>query len=142
MVIIKATKHSETGAMPSEELFTAMGKFNEELIAAGVMQAGDGLKPSMHGKRVLFSGDKQEVVDGPFPVTDKLVAGFWIWKVASMDEALEWMKRCPHPMPGEDAEVELRPFFEMEDFGEELTPALREQEVRLQAELEKQQQGA
>ncbi|WP_078814370.1 YciI family protein [Prosthecobacter debontii] len=139
MIIIKATKLSESGAMPSEEMFAAMGKFNEALIAAGVMQAGDGLKPSKHGKRVLFVGDKQEVVDGPFPVAEKLVAGFWIWKVGSMDEALEWMKRCPHPMPGEDAEVELRPFYEMEDFGEELTPELREQEIRLQSELARQQ---
>lgn len=142
MVIIKATKNSETGTMPSEELLTAMGKFNEDLIAAGVMQAGDGLKPSKEGKRIQLSAGKRTVIDGPFAETKELIAGFWIWKVKSMEEALEWMSRCPDPMPGEDSEVELRPIFEMEDFGEEMTPKLREQEDRLRAELERQQQGA
>lgn len=139
MVIIKATKNSEAGVMPGEELLTAMGKFNEELVAAGVMLAGDGLHPSQKGKRVKFSGGKQVVIDGPFAETKELIAGYWIWKVKSMEEALEWMKRCPDPMPGEESEVELRPLFEMEDFGEELTPELREQEDRLRTELERQQ---
>lgn len=142
MVIIKATKNSETGTMPSEELLTAMGKFNEDLIAAGVMQAGDGLKPSKEGKRIKLSAGTRTVIDGPFAETKELIAGFWIWKVKSMEEALEWMSRCPDPMPGEDSEVELRPIFDMEDFGEEMTPKLREQEDRLRAELERQQQGA
>ena len=139
MVIIKATKNSEAGVMPGEELLTAMGKFNEELVAAGVMLAGDGLHPSRKGKRVKFSAGKQVVIDGPFAETKELIAGYWIWKVKSMEEALEWMKRCPDPMPGEESEVELRPLFEMEDFGEELTPELREQEDRLRTELERQQ---
>ncbi|MES2735584.1 MAG: YciI family protein [Verrucomicrobiota bacterium] len=139
MVIIKATKNSEAGVMPSEELLTAMGKFNEELMAAGVMLTGDGLHPSRKGKRVKFSTGKQVVIDGPFAETKELIAGYWIWKVKSMDEALEWMKRCPDPMPGEESEVELRPLFEMEDFGEELTPELREQEDRIRTELERQQ---
>ncbi|MBB5037237.1 hypothetical protein HNQ64_001479 [Prosthecobacter dejongeii] len=139
MVIIKATKNSEAGVMPSEELLTAMGKFNEELVAAGVMLAGDGLHPSHKGKRVRFSGGQRTIMDGPFAETKELIAGYWIWQVKSMDEALEWMKRCPDPMPGEESEVELRPLFEMEDFGEELTPELREQEDRLRTELERQQ---
>lgn len=139
MVIIKATKNSEAGVMPGEELLTAMGKFNEELVAAGLMLAGDGLHPSQKGKRVKFSGGKRTIIDGPFAETKELIAGYWIWKVKSMEEALEWMKRCPDPMPGEESEVELRPLFEMEDFGEELTPELREQEDRLRTELERQQ---
>lgn len=139
MVIIKATKNSEAGVMPGEELLTAMGKFNEELVAAGVMLAGDGLHPSSKGKRVKFSGGSQVITDGPFAETKELIAGYWIWQVKSMEEALEWMKRCPDPMPGEESEVELRPLFEMEDFGEELTPDLREQEDRLRTELERQQ---
>lgn len=139
MVIIKATKNSEAGVMPGEALLTAMGKFNEELVAAGVMLAGDGLHPSRMGKRVKFSGGSQVITDGPFAETKELIAGYWIWQVKSMDEALEWMKRCPDPMPGEESEVELRPLFEMEDFGEELTPELREQEDRLRTELERQQ---
>lgn len=138
MVIIKATKNSEAGVMPGEELLTAMGKFNEELVAAGVMLAGDGLHPSRKGKRVRFSGGQRAIIDGPFAETKELIAGYWIWKVKSMEEALEWMKRCPDPMPGEESEVELRPLFEMEDFGEELTPELREQEDRLRTELERQ----
>ena len=139
MVIIKATKNSEAGVMPGEELLTAMGKFNEELVAAGVMLAGDGLHPSSKGKRVKFSSGSQVITDGPFAETKELIAGYWIWQVKSMEEALEWMKRCPDPMPGEESEVELRPLFDMEDFGEELTPELREQEDRLRTELERQQ---
>ena len=139
MVIIKATKNSEAGVMPGEELLTAMGKFNEELVAAGVMLAGDGLHPSSKGKRVKFSSGSQVITDGPFAETKELIAGYWIWQVKSMEEALEWMKRCPDPMPGEESEVELRPLFEMEDFGEELTLELREQEDRLRTELERQQ---
>lgn len=137
MVIIKATKNSEAGNMPSEELLTAMGKYNEELVAAGIMVAGDGLRPTSKGKRVRFSGGQKTVIDGPFPNTGELIAGFWIWNVQSMEEALEWISRCPDPMPGEDSEIELRSFYEMEDFGEEMTPELREQEQRLQAEVER-----
>ncbi len=139
MVIVKATKNSEAGVMPSEQLLTEMGKFNEELVKAGIMQAGDGLHPSSKGKRVRFSGGKKTVVDGPFAETKELIAGFWMWKVKSMEEALEWARRCPDPMPGEDAELELRPVFESEDFGAEFTPELREQEDRLRAEMERQQ---
>ena len=138
MVILKATKNSEAGVMPSEELLTQMGRFNEELVKAGVMLAGEGLHPSARGKRVRFIGNKQEVVDGPFPVSAGLMAGFWIWKVASMEEAVQWVKRCPAPMPGEDAEIELRPVFETEDFGSELTPELRAQEDRLREQVKKQ----
>jgi len=117
MVIVKATKNSEAGVLPSPELLAAMGAFNEELTKAGLMLAGDGLHPSKKGKRLRFSGGQKTVVDGPFPHTEELVAGFWIWKVKSMDEALAWAKRCPHPMPGEEACLEIRPLFEMEDFG-------------------------
>lgn len=140
MILIKATKTSESGAMPSEEMFTAMGKFNEELIQASVMQAGDGLQPTKRGKRVRFSGGKAAtVVDGPFAPTTEQLAGFWIWQVKSMDEALAWVRRCPDPMPGEQAEIEIRPIYEAEDFDAEFTPALRAQEDRLRAELERQQ---
>lgn len=142
MVIVKATKNSEAGVMPSEELFAAMGKFNEELVKAGVMLAGDGLKPSKFGKRIRFSGGQKTVIDGPFTETKELVAGFWIWQVRSMEEAIEWARRCPDPMPGEDSELEIRPIFEAEDFGEEFTPELRAQEERLRAELEQKQRGA
>jgi hypothetical protein len=135
MVIIKATKNSEAGVMPSEELLTAMGKYNEALVKAGVMLAGDGLKPSSEGKRVQFSGGKRTVVDGPFAETKELIAGYWIWQVKSLDEALEWARRCPAPMPGEGSELELRPVFELEDFGNEMTPELRAQEDRLRVEL-------
>jgi hypothetical protein len=138
MVIVKASNDSEKGVMPSEKLLTAMGKYNEELVKAGIMLAGDGLHPSSKGKRVRFSDGKKSVYDGPFAETKELVAGFWIWQVKSMDEALEWAKRCPNPMPGEVAELELRPLFETEDFGSELTPELREQEQRLRAQVEKQ----
>jgi hypothetical protein len=136
MVIIKATKESEAGVMPSTELLSAMGKYNEELVKAGIMLAGDGLKPSSQGKRVRFSGKKRTVVDGPFTETKELIAGFWIWQVRSMEEAVEWLKRCPNPMPGE-SEVEIRPFFEASDFGENFTPELREQEERLREEVER-----
>ena len=139
MVIVKATKNSEAGVMPSEELLTAMGQFNEELVKARVMLAGDGLHPSSKGKRVRFSGGKKSVIDGPFAATNELVAGFWIWQVKSMEEAVEWVRRCPDPMPGEDAEIEIRPFFEAEDFGAEFTPELRAQEERLREQIERQQ---
>ncbi len=118
MVIIKATKNSEAGVMPSEKLLSDMGKFNEELVKAGVMLAGDGLHPSSKGKRVRFSGGKKTVVDGPFAETKELIAGFWIWQVKSMDEALDWVRRCPDPMPGEESVLEIRPLYEMEDFAQ------------------------
>jgi hypothetical protein len=138
MVIVKATKDSEAGVMPSTKLLEDMGKFNEQLVKAGIMLAGDGLKPSSKGKRVKFSGDKRSVVDGPFAETKELIAGFWIWQVRSMEEAVEWVRRCPNPMEGE-SEIEIRPVFEAEDFGESFTPELREQEERLAAELKRQQ---
>jgi hypothetical protein len=134
MVIIKANKDSEAGVMPSEKLLADMGNFNEELVKAGVMLAGDGLHPSSKGARVRFKGDKRTVTEGPFAETKELVAGFWIWKVNSMDEAIEWVKRCPNPT-GDEAEVEIRPIFEAEDFGAEFTPELRAQEERLRAQL-------
>ena len=136
MVIIKATKSSEAGVLPSEELLAAMGKYNEELVKAGVMLAGEGLQPSSKGARVRFAGDKRTVIDGPFAETKELVAGFWLWKCASLQEAIEWVKRCPNPMPGEEAEIEIRRVFEAEDFGAEFTPELRAQEERLRAQLE------
>jgi hypothetical protein len=137
MVIVKATKNSEAGVMPSEADFAAMGKFNEELVKAGIMLDGDGLQPSSKGKRIEFSGGKRTVVDGPFTETKELVAGYWIWQVRSIDEAVEWARRCPDPMPGEDAVLEIRPFYEAEDFGAEFTPELRAQEERLRQELER-----
>lgn len=130
MVMVKATRDSEAGVMPSEKLLADMGNFNEQLVKAGIMLAGEGLHPSVKGKRVRFDGDKRTVVDGPFAETKELVAGFWIWKVKSMEEALQWVKRCPNPMPG-PSEIEIRPVFEMEDFGAEFTPELREQEKRV-----------
>ena len=136
MVIVKATKESEEGQMPSTELLTAMGNFNEELVKAGVMLAGEGLHPSSKGKRVRFSGKQRTVVDGPFAETKELVAGYWLWNVKSMDEAVEWVRRCPNPMES-DSEIEIRRVFEAEDFGAELTPDLRAQEERLRAEAEK-----
>jgi hypothetical protein len=139
MVMVKATKNSEAGALPSEKLLAEMGKFNEELVKAGIMLAGEGLHPSRRGKRVRFSGGKKTVIDGPFTETKELVAGFWMWQVKSMDEALEWVRRCPDPMPGEESEIEIRPVFEAEDFGQELTPELRAQEERLRAEIDRQQ---
>jgi hypothetical protein len=138
MVIVKATKNSEAGVMPGEDLLAAMGKYNEELVKAGIMLAGDGLHPSVKGKRVRFSGNTRTVVDGPFTETKELIAGYWIWQVRSMEEAVEWVRRCPDPMPGEDAELEVRPVFEAEDFGQELTPELRAQEERLRLEIERQ----
>lgn len=129
IVMVKATPDSEAGQMPSQEMLEAMGKYNEELIRAGIMLAGEGLHPSAKGKRVRFSGAERTVIDGPFTETKELVAGFWIWQVKSMAEAVEWLKRCPNPMPGE-SEIEIRPIFELEDFGPELTPELREQEAR------------
>jgi hypothetical protein len=133
MAMVKATKESEAGVMPNEKLLTDMGNFNEQLVKAGVMLAGEGLHPSSKGKRVKFSGDKRTVVDGPFTETKELVAGYWLWQVRSMDEAVEWVKRCPNPMEGE-SEIEIRQVFEAEDFGDEFTPELREQEERLRAE--------
>jgi hypothetical protein len=139
MVMVKATKNSEAGLMPSEKLLVDMGRFNEELVKAGIMLAGDGLKPSSTGKRLrLSAGGKRTVVDGPFSETKELVAGYWIWQVKSMDEALEWARRCPDPMPGEDAELEIRPVFEVEDFGEAFTPELRERTDRLVQDLARQ----
>ena len=133
MVIVKATKESEAGALPDTKLLTEMGRYNEELVKAGVMQAGEGLHPSSKGKRVLFSGEQRTVFDGPFAETKELIAGYWLWKVKSMDEAVEWVKRCPNPMPGEST-IEIRQIFDAEDFGEALTPELREQEERLRAQ--------
>ena len=138
MVLIKADKDSEEGVMPDEKLLAAMGNYNEELVKAGIMQAGEGLHPSKKGKRVRFAGEKRTVIDGPFAEAKELIAGFWIWKVKSMDEALEWVKRMPNPMNME-TEVEVRPVFEAEDFGAELTPELRAQEDRLRAAVEAQQ---
>ena len=135
MVMVKATSDSEAGRMPRTELLAAMGKFNEELVKAGVMLAGEGLHPSAKGKRVRFSGSRRTVLDGPFAETRELVAGFWLWRVKSMEEAVEWVRRCPNPMDG-DSEIEIRPVFEAEDFGAELTPELRAQEDRLRAEVE------
>ena len=140
MVMVKATKDSEAGVMPTEQLLTEMGKYNEQLVEAGIMLAGEGLHPSSKGARVRFSGARRSVVDGPFSETKELVAGFWIWRVKSMDEAIEWAKRCPNPMPG-DSELEIRPVFEAEDFGEEFTSELREQEKRVWAKAEKLAKG-
>lgn len=141
MVIVKATKNSEAGVMPSENMLAEMGRYNEELVKAGIMLAGDGLHPSVKGKRIQFSGGKRNVVDGPFAETKELIAGYWIWQVRSMDEAVEWARRCPDPMPGEESELELRPIFEAEDFGAEFTPELRAKEEALRAELERQQKA-
>ena len=133
MILIKADKNSESGAMPDERLLTEMGKFNDELVKAGIMLAGEGLHPSSKGARVKFSGSKRTVIDGPFTETKELIAGFWLWQVKSRDEAIEWVKRCPNPMPGTETEVEIRQVFETEDFGDALTPELRAQEERLRA---------
>jgi len=141
MVMVKATKNSEAGILPDEKLLTAMGAFNEALVEAGVMRAGEGLQPSSKGVRLQVGGGERRVVDGPFAETKELVAGFWIWQVASMDEAIAWAKRCPDPMPGEESELEIRPLFEMDDLGEEFTPELREREERLRAEIERKQKG-
>ena len=134
MVMVKATKDSEAGVMPDEKLLTEMGKFNEQLVKAGVMLAGEGLHPSSKGARVRFSGAKRTVIDGPFAETKELVAGFWMWQVKSKEEAIEWVKRCPNPMAGE-SEIEIRQVFEAEDFGAEFTPELKEQEERLRKQM-------
>jgi hypothetical protein len=136
MVMVKATKESEAGEMPGTELLAAMGSFNEELVKAGVMLAGEGLHPSSKGKRVRFSGKDRTVIDGPFAETKELVAGYWLWQVKSMEEAVEWVRRCPNPMAGE-SEIEIRRVFEADDFGAEFTPELRAQEERLRAEAER-----
>jgi hypothetical protein len=130
MIIIKASQDSEAGIMPGTELLSAMGNYNEELAKAGILLAGEGLQPSSKGARVRFSGDKPTVFDGPFAETKELIAGFWLWQVKSKEEAIEWVKRCPNPMPGTEAEIEIRQVFELEDFGAQLTPELREQEER------------
>jgi hypothetical protein len=139
MVIVKATKNSEAGVLPDAKLLTAMGAYNEELVKAGVMLAGEGLHPSSRGKRVKFAGGKKTVIDGPFAETKELIAGFWLWNVQSMDEALEWLKRCPDPMPGEESVIEVRPVFEAEDFGQEFTPELRQQEEELRRTIQARQ---
>ncbi|HVJ16542.1 MAG TPA: YciI family protein [Polyangiaceae bacterium] len=136
MVIVKATKNSEAGEMPSEKLLTEMGKYNEELVKAGIMLAGDGLHPSSKARRIKFSGSQRTVVDGPFGEPRELVAGYWIWQVRSIEEAVEWARRCPDPMPGEEGELEIRPIFEAEDFGEAYTPELRARDERLRVEIE------
>ncbi len=141
MVIVKATQDSEAGILPSEKLLSDMGKFNEELVKAGIMLAGEGLQPSSKGARVRFSGTKRTVTDGPFAETKELVAGFWLWQVKSKEEAIEWVKRCPNPMPGE-SEIEIRQVFEAEDFGAEFTPELREQEERLRKRVEERSKSA
>jgi hypothetical protein len=134
MVMVRATKDSEEGGLPDEKLLAEMGKFNEELVKAGVMLAGEGLQPSSKGARVRFSGSKRTVIDGPFAETKELIAGFWMWRVKSKEEAIDWVKRCPNPFPG-DSEIEIRQVFEAEDFGAEFTPELREQEERLRAQM-------
>lgn len=136
MVIVKATADSEAGVMPSEELLAAMGRYNEELVEAGVMQAGEGLHPSSRGVRVRFSGNQRSVIDGPFMETKELIAGFWIFQVSSLQECIDWVKRCPNPMPG-DSDIEIRQIFDAEDFGAEFTPELREQEERIRAQMDK-----
>jgi hypothetical protein len=135
MVMVKATAESEAGQLPSTELLEAMGKYNEELVKAGIMLAGEGLQPSSKGARVRFKGSERRVVDGPFAETKELIAGFWLWEVRSMEEAIEWVKRCPNPMEGE-SEIEIRQVFEADDFGENLTPELREAEERLRGQVE------
>jgi len=134
MILVKATKDSEAGIMPSQELLAAMGRYNEELVNAGIMLAAEGLHPSSRGVRVRFSGTERTVIDGPFANANELVAGFWLWQVKSREEAIEWVKRCPNPMP-QDSEIEIRQVFEAEDFGAEFTPELREQEERLRAKI-------
>jgi hypothetical protein len=135
MILIKATKDSEAGVFPDEKLLADMGAFNEELVKAGIMLDGEGLHPSSKGARVKFSGAKRTVIDGPFAETKELIAGYWMWKVKSKEEAIEWVKRCPNPFPGADSEVEIRQVFEAQDFGAEFTPELRAQEERLRAEI-------
>jgi hypothetical protein len=137
MILVKADKNSEAGVLPDEKLLTEMGKFNEELVKAGVMLAGEGLQPSSKGARVKFSGSKRTVIDGPFAETKELIAGYWLWQVKSKEEAVEWVKRCPNPFPGTESEIEIRQLFEAEDFGAEFTPELRKQEERLRAQMTK-----
>lgn len=137
IVFVKATKNSEAGVMPSQGLLTAMMNYNEKLVQAGVMLGGEGLHPSSKGVRVKFSGSKRIVTDGPFAETNEVVAGYWLWQCKSKEEAIEWVKRCPSPMPGEESEIEIRPLFEADDFGSELTPELREREERLRAHTER-----
>ena len=141
MVIVKATADSESGMLPDQKLLADMGKFNDELVKAGIMLAGEGLQPSSKGARVRFSGAKRTVIDGPFAETKELIAGFWLWQVKSKDEAIEWVKRCPNPMPG-DSEIEIRQVYEAEDFGTEFTPELRAQEERQRKEMEALAKGA
>jgi len=141
IVFVKATKDSEAGKMPDKQLLADMGKFNEELVKAGIMLAGEGLHPTSKAARVKFSGTTRTVVDGPFAETKELVAGFWLWQARSMEEAIEWVKRCPNPHAG-DSEIEIRPIFEAEDFGKEFTPELREQEERLRSEIEKKKKAS
>ncbi len=138
MVLVKATVDSEAGVMPSTELVEAMFSFNEELVNAGIMRSGDGLKPSSEGKRVAFDGDGRTVSDGPFAHTSELVAGFWVWEVKDMEEAVDWVRRCPNPMPG-PSEIEIRPLYEIEDFGDAVTPEQAEREERTREELERRQ---
>ncbi|HTS79279.1 MAG TPA: YciI family protein [Myxococcaceae bacterium] len=141
MVLVKATKNSEAGTPPVEKDFAAMGEFNEELVKAGILLAADGLHPSSRGKRVRFSGGKKTVIDGPFAETKELVAGFWIWQVKSLEEALEWGRRCPDPMPGEESEIEIRPILEWEDFGKGFTPELQARAERRRAEVARNKQS-
>ncbi|MFO1303369.1 MAG: YciI family protein [Burkholderiales bacterium] len=136
MVMVKATADSEAGVMPDRKLMEDMGKFNEELVRAGIMLAGEGLKPSSNGARIVFNGTSRKVVDGPFAETKELVAGFWIWQVKSLDEAVEWVKRCPNPFTHGESTIEIRPFYEAEDFGAEFTPELRAQEEHLRAQID------
>ena len=135
MIIVKATKNSEAGMLPDKTLLTEMGKFNEQLVKAGIMLAGEGLQPSSKGARVKFAGDKRIVIDGPFAETKELIAGFWLWRVQSKEEAIEWVKRCPNPMPGMESEIEIRQVFEADDFGPEFTPELRKQEERIREQI-------
>jgi len=140
MVLVKASKDSEAGVMPTEQLLTEMGKYNEELVKAGIMLGGQGLHPSSKAARIKFSGKKRTVIDGPFTEIKELVAGYWLWQVRSIDEAIEWAKRCPNPT-GEESELEIRPVFEAADFGAEFTPELREQEARLRSQIEANEKG-
>jgi hypothetical protein len=140
MVIVKASKASEAGQMPSQQLLTEMGKFNEELVKAGIMLAGEGLQPSSKGARVHFSGKNRAVIDGPFAETKELIAGYWLWKVSSLQEALDWVKRCPNPHE-EECDIEIRPLFEIEDFGDAATPEVRERDARLRAQVEQNKRG-
>ena len=138
MVMVKATPNSEAGVMPGPEMFEAMGRYNEELVKAGIMKAGEGLHPSSRGARVHFSGDKRTVVDGPFAETKELVAGFWLWECDSLEEAIAWVKKCPNPMPGEESDIEVRQVYEAEDFGDSFTPEERAREEKLRAQIERQ----